>query len=98
VVGHPHILSGGLDVCDRAVREGAVTSLVGRKSKLAIETADTVYEQGAYRPVLVEAHPLHATVRLKGTRSSYDIPWGAVWSMAVKAEAERVRREKKGKR
>lgn len=72
-----------------------MTKIKERKTKLAIETADTIYEQGAHRPVLVEAHPLHATVRLKGTRSSYDISWSAVWSMAVKAEAERVRREKR---
>jgi hypothetical protein len=75
-----------------------MTALTSRKTKLVIETSDTIREQGKYRPVLVEAHPLHATVRLKGMRSSYDIPWSAIWSMAVKAEAERVRRDKKGKR
>lgn len=77
------------------MRGTAVTVL---KKVRVIETADTIYEQGAYRPVLVEAHPLHANVRLKGRRNSYDISWSAIWSVAVKAEAERVRREKKGKR
>lgn len=65
------------------------------KTAVVIETADTVYEQGAYRPVLVEAHPLHANVRLKGMRSSYDVPWSSIWAMGAKMEAERVRREKR---
>lgn len=72
-----------------------MTKINERKTRLVIETSDTVREHGRYREVIVEAHPLHATVRLKGMRTAYTIDWASVWSMAVKAEAERVRREKK---
>jgi len=72
-----------------------MTSIARRKTKLVIETSDTVRDHGKYREVIVEAHPLHATVRLKGMRTAYTIDWASVWSMADRAEAERVRREKK---
>lgn len=72
-----------------------MTSLNKRKSRLIFETCDIVRERGRYREVVVEAHPMCAHVRLKGMRSGFDIPWSAIWAMAAKAEAERIRREKK---
>lgn len=72
-----------------------MTTLQSKRTKTILETSDVIREAGEYRAVVIEAHPLHMTVRLKGLRHSYDISYGAVWSMAVKAEAERVRREKK---
>lgn len=72
-----------------------MTELRSKRTKTILETSDEVRDGGAYRPVIIEAHPLHMTVRLKGLRQSYNISYAAVWSMAVKAEVERVRREKK---
>lgn len=72
-----------------------MTNLVTRKTKLIFTSADIVRESGKFREVVIEAHPLHATVRLKGLRTGYDIPWSSIWSMAVRAEVEKTRAEKK---
>jgi hypothetical protein len=76
-----------------------VTTLRERKTKLVFESADdSIRERGKYRPVVIEAHPFHATVRLKGLRQGFDVPWSAIWSMGAKAEVERIRREKKAEK
>lgn len=62
------------------------------------ESVDTVHEAGEYRKVVVEPHPLFARVRLKGMRSYYDVEWGAIWALGAKAEANRMRSEKKAKK
>lgn len=75
-----------------------MTSIAQRKTKLVIETSSAVRSSGKLRNVVVEAHPYHASIRLKGERHSLDLPWDAVYGLAAKLEAERVRREKKAKR
>ena len=73
-----------------------MTTLAERKSKPPVfETSDTQFDRGEYRPVVVEAHPYHCTVRLKNTRQSYIVPWSAIWSMAARAEADKLAREKR---
>lgn len=69
--------------------------LADRKTPLEFETSDEIHEAGQYREVVVEAHPTHAVVRLKGLRGGYEVSWSAVWAMAAKAAAEKARREKK---
>jgi hypothetical protein len=72
-----------------------MTNLVTRKTKLIFTSADVMREQGKFREVVIEAHPLHATLRLKGLRTGYDIPWSSIWSMAVRADVEKKRAEKR---
>ena len=73
-----------------------MTALAERKSKpLVFVTSDTIWEQGENRPVVVEAHPFYCSVRLKNMRQSYTVPWSAIWSMAARAEADKVARAKK---
>lgn len=74
-----------------------MTALAERKSKAPVfETSDrSIFEKGEYRPVVVEAHPFHCTLRLKNMRQSYTVPWSTIWSMAARAEADKVARAKK---
>ena len=73
-----------------------MTTLAERKSKPPVfETNDCIFEMGQNRPVVVEAHPFHCTVRLKNMRQSYTVPWSVIWSMAARAEADKLAREKR---
>lgn len=71
-----------------------MTALTARKTRLIIETSDTIREKGKYRNIMVEAKPFHASIRLKGMRHSHDISWGAVWNLAVKIAVANERAEK----
>ena len=77
-----------------------MTRLDKRKSKLIIETSDTVRERGRLREVIVEPHSNGYTlsVRLKGCRMKYDLSWGGVYAFAARVAADRMRAEKKAKK
>jgi hypothetical protein len=75
-----------------------VTSLAERKTRLVFETSDQVRERGAWRSVIVEAHPGYAVVRLKGLRGRFEICYGTVYQAAAHIAAERNRRERANKR
>ena len=75
-----------------------MTNLVTRKTKLVFTSADVKREAGKFREVAIEAHPLHATVRLKGLRTGYDITWVAIYDMAVRLAVEKARADKKNAR
>ena len=69
-------------------------SLAERKTRLVFETSDQVRERGAWRSVIVEAHPGYAVVRLKGLRGRFEICYGTVYQEAARIAAERKRRER----
>lgn len=71
-----------------------MTALKARKSKLTFETASEVRDGRRYRPIVIEAEPEYAVVRLKGTRQRLTVTWEAVYHVAAKIEAARVRAEK----
>jgi len=77
-----------------------MTKLPGRKSRLMIETSDTVREKGKLREVIVEPDPQGYTValRLKGTRARFEIAWNQIYLAAVKIAVERQRQERKARR
>ena len=78
-----------------------MSKLTTRKTKLMIETADTVRECGAYREVILEADsrtPTLLTVRAKGLRTRYTVEASTVYHLAVKLYFEQKRREKKAGR
>jgi len=75
-----------------------MTRLAERKSKLLIETSDTVRERGRLREVIIEPLPHYAVIRLKGLRSRFSISYAGIYNAAVKIEVERQRAEKKAKR
>lgn len=71
-----------------------MTMLAQRKTKLRFETADTV--RG--RAVVVDVSPYTAIVRLKGTRTRYEISWAGIFWQAVKVKAEKDRVGRKARR
>ena len=77
-----------------------MTKLSKRKSRLVIETCDTVRERGKLREVIAEPDPQGYTValRLKGLQTRYDISWGGIYETAVKLAVERTRAEKRKRR
>ena len=75
-----------------------MTTLSNRKTRLVFETADTVRENSKLRAVIIEAQPMIAYVRLKGTRRVFPISYAAIYHAAGRIEAERVRAEKKAQR
>jgi hypothetical protein len=74
-----------------------MTALTQRKTRLTFETADTLFECGAHRMVVVEAEPEFATLRLKGLQHRVSITWGALYHYAARIEADRARTIKKGR-
>ena len=77
-----------------------MTRLDQRKSKLSVETSDTVRECGQLREVIIEADSSGYIlyVRLKGLRSRFPISPGGIYNAAVKIAVEKARAEKKAKR
>lgn len=74
-----------------------MTALSQRRTKLVIETSGQIREQGRYREVIIEAQPYHAVVRLKGLRTSFEISYEAIYSLAVKQAVAKERAERKVK-
>lgn len=75
-----------------------MTSLAKRRTKLIIETSETIRERGKYREIIMEAHPYHISVRLKGMRQSFDVSCASIYNLAVKQTVDKARAEKKAKR
>lgn len=69
-------------------------ALSERKTRLIFETDDTVRERGKSRSVVIEARPRYAVVHLKGTRTRFTASWDAIYHLAARIEADRLRREK----
>ena len=73
-----------------------MAALSKRKTKLSVEFADTIREQGKHREIIMELAPFCMRVRLKGLRGAYEISPASVYNLAVlkaveakKAEAKR---------
>lgn len=71
-----------------------MTNLAKRKTRLRFEVGSAV--RG--RPLIVEATPYLAVIREKGRRRRYEIPWDAIYWLAIKGAADRARAEKRGNR
>jgi len=70
------------------------TSLSERKSKLVFATSDHIRDRGKLRAVVIEATPYAAMVRLQGTRTSFTLPYSAIYHLAARLAANEARREK----
>lgn len=72
-----------------------MTALSERKTRLTFETADVVRERGKQREVVIECESAYyASVRLKGTRTRFQISYAAIYQAAARIEAMRLRSEK----
>ncbi len=72
-----------------------MTDLTVRTTRLRFRTSEEIRERGKYRKVVVEGRPGYAILRLEGMRSSFELPWGSIYSLAVKAKVASDRAEKK---
>jgi hypothetical protein len=70
-----------------------MTALSNRKTRLRFETSDSV--KG--RAVVVDVSPFTASVRLKGTRTAFEISWAGIYYQAAKVAADRLRELRKRK-
>ena len=66
-----------------------------RKSRLTFETSAEIRERGKYRPVVVQAEPDFARIRLKGMKHYVDVSWEGIYHFASKVAADRARTAKK---
>ena len=75
-----------------------MTSLATRKTRLHFTTSDAVRYRGRLREIVIEATEYTAHVRLKGTRTRFEISWAGVFNQAAKIAAEKARAERKARR
>jgi hypothetical protein len=75
-----------------------MTALSERKTRLQVETANTVWERHTDRPILVELRPAYMVLRLKGTQRRYSVTYRACLDLAINLERSECRREREQKR
>lgn len=71
------------------------------KGKVEFETADTIFELGEHRPVIVSVGERVLVFRLKGLQRTYDLPAGHCYHAAVKAtvaSAVKAKVKRRGKK
>lgn len=72
--------------------------LASAKTRTIFETSGNLKERGRWRQIIIEAHPQHGLVRLKGTRRALLFSWEGLYIHCAKLEADRVRAEKQAAR
>lgn len=72
-----------------------MSKLQDRRTRLVFETSDETRERGKHRPVIVEAFPTHAVLRLKGMRKGIAVSWLGMLQHGIKLEVERAKAEKR---
>ena len=65
------------------------------RRRFLLETSQAVFEAGALRQVIAEAKDGYVVLRLKGLKSGFAVPWGAVYHLAAAQAAERELRARK---
>jgi hypothetical protein len=74
--------------------EFQLSKLCDRKSRLIAEFSETIRERGRSREIIVQLSPYNIRVKLKGTRSWYDLNPASCYNLAVSKEVARLRAEK----
>lgn len=69
-----------------------------RKTRLTFVTNQTARYRGKDREIVIEVFPEHASVRLLGARTRYEISWRGVFDLAAEIHARRERAQKKTER
>ena len=72
--------------------------LAQRKTRLLVETDNSVYDRRRQREIVVELKPSYMILRLKGTRASFTITYTSVLNKAIANEVLRKRLEKAKKK
>lgn len=58
------------------------------------ETLSITRDRGSFRPILIELHPTHAVIRLKGRRLRWTATYQQIMTIAAKNAAEEIRKER----
>ncbi len=74
-----------------------MSKLCERKSRLVAEFSETIRERGRSREIIVQLSPYNIKVKLKGTRTWYDLSPASCYNLAVAKEVARIRAERKAK-
>ncbi len=75
-----------------------MTNLSARKTRCIVMFDAAIRERGHSREIIMELNPYTVRVRLKGMRSSFEIPAASIYNRAVAIEVERKRAEKLAER
>jgi DNA gyrase inhibitor GyrI len=67
--------------------------LLERRAQLIFVTASVLKENGRAGEVIVESRPQYAVVQLRGCNEKYSIAWEAIYKMAKKKHARKLRLE-----
>ncbi len=65
------------------------------RRRFLLETSQVVFESASLRQVLAEVQEGFVVLRLRGLKSCYPVPWGAIYHLAVAQAAERELRARK---
>ena len=68
-----------------------MSKLCERKSRLVAEFSETIRERGRFREIVVQLSPYNIKVKLKGTRSWYDLSPASCYNLAVAKEVAKQR-------
>jgi hypothetical protein len=71
-----------------------VSKLTERKSRLVVETANTVYDRRREREILMELKPGYMILRLKGTRAEFNLSYVSALNLAIRNDKLRKQLEK----
>jgi hypothetical protein len=65
------------------------------QQRFLLQSSQAVFERGAIRRIVVEAHDNFAVLRLKGLKNDYAIPWSTIYRFAQAQVAERALKAQK---
>lgn len=71
-----------------------MSKLLGRKTRLVVETENYVWERGKTRSIVVEFKADWMELRAKGTRAVYCLSYTSAMNLAISKEVARKRMEK----
>jgi hypothetical protein len=66
-----------------------------KQRRFLLQSTQAVFERGAVRPLIVEAHDSFVVLRLKGMQNDYSVPWTTIYRFAQAQVAERALRARK---
>ena len=74
------------------------SKLTQRKSRLVVETGNTVYDRRKQREILMELKPDYMLLRLKGTRAQFVLSYTSALNLAIRNDKLRRQLEKAKKK
>jgi hypothetical protein len=66
-----------------------------KQKRFLLQSTQSVFERGALRPLIVEAHDSFVVLKLKGMQNDYAVPWTTIYRFAQAQVAERALKARK---